>query len=328
MKGWIRLHRKVRDNPVFNDLQLFRLWTICLTEAAHKSYEQPVGRQVVSLEPGQFVTGRFDLHDLYNRGLKRSDKVAAEFTVWRWLQSLEKQGLVSIKSSNKFSIVTVVNWAFYQGDEQINEQQNEQELSIKLATNEQELSIKLATNEQELSTNKNVKNLENEKNDKKNKSTSRNKKPTYPEDSPYFKMAVYLKGKIDSMTASEGLASLTDKANLQSWADDFRKLVELDKQVDKKLIQEVMDWFTSDNFWKRNVLSGEKFRKHFAKMVLDMRNKSAGSKRTGNVNGGKPKPEIVPRSDTDDKVPTDEEFAEMIELAERMQGKKRGDSRV
>ena len=212
VKGWIRLHRRVRDNPVFNDLQLFRLWTICLTEAAHKSYEQPVGRQVVSLEPGQFVTGRFDLHELYNRGLKRSDKVAAEYTVWRWLQVLEKQGLVSIKSSNKFSIVTVVNWAFYQGDEQINEQQNEHELSNKLATNEHELS-----------TNKNVKNLENVKNDKKNKSTSRNKKPTYPEDSPYFKMAVYLKGKIDSMTASEGLASFV----ITSYSIHYTKLYDI-----------------------------------------------------------------------------------------------------
>lgn len=153
--GWIRLHRKVRDNPIFNDLQLFRLWIICLTEASHKAYEQPVGRQVVSLEPGQFVTGRFDLHELYNRGLKRSEKVA-EYTVWRWLQSLEKQEFVSIKSHNKFSVVTVVNWDFYQSNEQENEQQNEQVVSNKRAANEQQMS-----------TNNNVKNYKNDKNVKK-----------------------------------------------------------------------------------------------------------------------------------------------------------------
>ncbi len=70
-KGWIKLHRKIMDNPIFNDFQLYRLWSICLLEATHKDREQPVGKQIVKLEPGQFVTGRYDLHELYNRGLKR-----------------------------------------------------------------------------------------------------------------------------------------------------------------------------------------------------------------------------------------------------------------
>ncbi|MBO7744166.1 MULTISPECIES: hypothetical protein [Paenibacillus] len=155
MEGWIKLHRKIRENPIFNDLQLYRLWSICLLEASHKKHQQPVGRQTVSLSPGQFVTGRFDLHGMYNRGLKRSDQVA-EYTVWRWLQTLERHGLVSINSSNKFSIVTVVNWSFYQNDEQQNEQSFEQSMSNKRSTNEQLVS-----------TNKNVKNDKNEKNGKK-----------------------------------------------------------------------------------------------------------------------------------------------------------------
>jgi len=151
MQGWIKLHRKIRSNPVFNDLQLYRLWTICLLEASHASREQPIGKQIVSLEPGQFVTGRYDLHAMYNSGLKRSDHVA-EYTVWRWLLALEKHGLVSINSSNKFSTVSVVNWSFYQEPEQQNEQDNEQQVSSKRASNEQQVS-----------TNKNVKNLKNER---------------------------------------------------------------------------------------------------------------------------------------------------------------------
>jgi DNA replication protein DnaD len=155
MEGWIKLHRKIRSNPVFNDLQLCRLWMICLLEASHKQREQPIGRQVVLLESGQFITGRFDLHAMYNNGLKRSDHVA-EYTVWRWLQTLERQGLVSINSSNKYSIVSVLNWSFYQNSEQQNEQLNEQQMSSKCSTNEQLVS-----------TNKNVKNDKNVENEKK-----------------------------------------------------------------------------------------------------------------------------------------------------------------
>lgn len=155
MQGWIKLHRKIRYNAIFNNHQLYRLWTICLLTATHKRHEQIVGNQTVLLEPGQFVTGRFELHSEYNNGLKKKDQVS-EYTVWRWLMSLEKGGFLSIKTSNKFSVVSIDNWALYQGSDDEDEQQNEQQVSNKRAANEQQMS-----------TNKNVKNKENEKNDKK-----------------------------------------------------------------------------------------------------------------------------------------------------------------
>lgn len=49
MDGWIKLHRKIRENPVFNDMNLFRLWMICLTEATHKERDQMIGKQIVKL---------------------------------------------------------------------------------------------------------------------------------------------------------------------------------------------------------------------------------------------------------------------------------------
>lgn len=75
MVGWIKLHRKIRSNPIFNDPQLLRLWLICLTEASHTEHDQIVGRQTVKLKPGDFVTGRFALMDMYNTGLKSKDRV-------------------------------------------------------------------------------------------------------------------------------------------------------------------------------------------------------------------------------------------------------------
>ncbi|PNQ78896.1 hypothetical protein [Paenibacillus sp. F4] len=144
-KGWIRLHRKIMDNPIFNDMQLYRLWSICLLEASYAEHYQPIGRQTVLVQPGQFVTGRFELETTYNRGLKRKEKVS-DSTVWRWMKKLETDGFLTIEANNKFSVITVDNWAFYQGEDEQNEQQFEHQ-------NEQLVNSKRTSNEQLVNTN-------------------------------------------------------------------------------------------------------------------------------------------------------------------------------
>ncbi|MCC8350740.1 hypothetical protein [Bacillus sp. AF23] len=101
MNGWIKLHRKIRSNPIFNDPQLLRLWLICLTEASHTEHEQIVGRQKIKLMPGEFVTGRFALMDMYNSGLKSKDRIKGEKTIFRWLEQLGDMGYLTIKKTNK-----------------------------------------------------------------------------------------------------------------------------------------------------------------------------------------------------------------------------------
>lgn len=135
MQGFVALHRKIRKSAVFNDLELYRLWSICLTEASHKEHQILVGRQHVTLQRGQFLTGRFDLHRMYNEGLKAKNFVS-EKTVWRWLETLQKLENVTINSTNKFSIVTVVNWNLYQFDDQ----KNDQQMTNKRPTNDQQMT--------------------------------------------------------------------------------------------------------------------------------------------------------------------------------------------
>lgn len=152
------------------------------------------------------------------------------------------------------------------------------------------------------------------------------KRPEYPEDSTYYKMAVYFKGKIDEMAAAEGLTHLTDRTNLQTWADDFRKLVELDKQEDRELIKSVMDWVVKDDFWKSNILSAEKFRDKFPRLVIEMRSRlPAGQQQRRTGYSGKTAIPIVGADPVQE--PTPEEMAEMLRLAEEMQAKKTGKGR-
>lgn len=131
MQGWVSIHRKIMNNPVWQDPLLLKLWMLCLLEASHKEHEQLVGRQVVKLQPGEFVTGRFSLAESYNKGMKKSEKVN-ERTLWRWLKGLEDGGFLTIKSTTKYSVISINNWSLYQN--------NDQQMSNKCPTNVQQVS--------------------------------------------------------------------------------------------------------------------------------------------------------------------------------------------
>ncbi len=141
MQGWIKLHRKLLDNPIFNDPHLLKLWIYCLLKATHSERKQIIGKQIVELKPGQFVTGRFSLAKEYNRDAKPKD-VVSDRTLWRWMKFLEESEFLSIKSTTKYSVVTINNWDKYQD-------------------NVQQTSSKCPSNVQQVSTNKNDKNEEN-----------------------------------------------------------------------------------------------------------------------------------------------------------------------
>lgn len=239
MDGWVRLHRKIRQNPIFNDMELYRLWSICLTEATYKERDQIIGRQTVHLMPGEFVTGRFDLQSMYNSGLK-VDQQKSPKTVWRWLEALENGEFLTIKSTNKYSVVALVNWHLYQSDDQQFDQQ---------------VTNKRPTDDQQVTTNKKEKNLKKDKESKEDKPSSR-KRPVYESDSIPYRSASYLLKKIKEH--SPGIKA----PNLQQWANDMRLLIETDKR-EPITIANVIDWATSDGFWQTNILSASKLREKF-----------------------------------------------------------------
>lgn len=105
------------------------------------------------------------------------------------------------------------------------------------------------------------------------KKSKNNKSPNkkYDEDNTYYKMAHYFFDKVSAVAKDAGVEHLIRKANLQSWADDFRKLVELDGVDDKKLILAVMDWVTQDLFWRTNILSARSLRAKFAELAIKMK---------------------------------------------------------
>jgi hypothetical protein len=234
LQGWVSIHRKIMNNPVWQDPKLLKLWMLCLLEASHKDHEQLVGKQIVKLQPGQFVTGRFSLASVYNEGAKKNNYVP-EITLWRWLKMLETYDFLNIKTTTKYSIVTIKNWLNYQ-------------------PNEQQMNNKRTTNEQQLITNNNGNKGKNENND--------NKKPLRLNyENCDMEMAELLFEKM--LENNQGVK----KPNLEIWANEVRLMRENDNRSIEQ-ISFLINWTQSDYFWKSNILSISKLRKKWDQLVL------------------------------------------------------------
>src|SRR5690625_2062505 len=114
------------DNPVFQDPYLFKLWMYCLLNASHKEHKQLVGKEVVTLQEGQFIWGRNEASNELNHGTKPSERKSP--STWeRYLKLLEELEMLNRETNNKHTVVSIVKWRTYQEQDDESEQQSEQQ---------------------------------------------------------------------------------------------------------------------------------------------------------------------------------------------------------
>ena len=140
--GWIKLHRKMLDNPVvFKDADHVAVWVYLLLEATHKDYRTLLGGKPITLKPGQLITGRKKIANILRIN---------EHKVERVLNLLKSEHQIEQQGTSRGSLITIVHWDEYQNFEQ----QDEQQVSNSRATSEQQVSTK-----QEYKEHKNNKNI-------------------------------------------------------------------------------------------------------------------------------------------------------------------------
>jgi len=125
LDGYIKLYRKLLENPVFQNDRLLKVFIWCLLKASYKEHEQLLGLHTVQLQPGQFIYGRF--------------KAAQELkikpsTLNDQMNTLKRLQIIDIKPNNKYSIVTLANWTLYQS----NEEASDNKTDSKATTNRQQ----------------------------------------------------------------------------------------------------------------------------------------------------------------------------------------------
>ncbi len=118
--GWVKLHRQALDNGWLKNPVLWAFWSYCLLRANHKPCTTIVGYQQVQLEPGQFIFGRKQAME---------DLSLSEQNIKTCLKNLKNTKNLTVKVTNKFSVITVVNWHIYQDEEEETNQQTNQRLT-------------------------------------------------------------------------------------------------------------------------------------------------------------------------------------------------------
>lgn len=249
MQGFISLHRKLMENPTWADPNYLKLWIYCLFKASHKEHQQLVGNQIVILERGQFVTGRKALFEDMNRGVKH-DQQLSEKTWSRYLKNLEKWQMLTIKVTNKYSVITIVNYEVYQGVFNKVDHQSDQQLTNSCPSNDQQLT-----------TNNNVNNVNKKERHKQ----------VYDETSIYFQLAVFFYETIKINDPD------FKKPNLQKWSNDIRLMMEIDKRTEDQ-IRYLIKWVQQDDFEMVNVLCPSKLRKRYDQLVLKVKRDKEKSK--------------------------------------------------
>lgn len=124
--NWLKLHRSILSSDVFDNPKILKVWIWCLCKASHKKHKVSVGLQTVELDAGQFVFGR---------KVASQELHIPESSLMRYMRRLESVGNLNIKTNNKFSLITIENWRFYQGDASESGQENEQQMDIKWTPN-------------------------------------------------------------------------------------------------------------------------------------------------------------------------------------------------
>lgn len=101
MEGWIKLHRKILDWEWYNDINVKVLFLHLLLTANYEDKKW----QGITIKRGQKVTSIGHLAEETGLTIRQ---------VRTALQKLEKTKNLTSKTTNKFTLVTIENYGFYQ----------------------------------------------------------------------------------------------------------------------------------------------------------------------------------------------------------------------
>ena len=104
--GWIKLHRKLLNNPISNKPNWAWLWVVLLLLANHEEGHEFIWNgKKQKLAKGQFITGRQKLKEISG---------IPETTIERILNYLETVHQIGQQKTSKYRLITILRWKDYQ----------------------------------------------------------------------------------------------------------------------------------------------------------------------------------------------------------------------
>lgn len=242
MQGWSKLHRQLLDSPLWLSEPFTRgqAWVDLFSLASHSPSHFRVRGIRIDVDRGQLAYSELTLSTRWkwSRGKVR-----------RFLRELENDQMLATKQDNKTTIITILNYDKYQGEE------NDDDTANGTASG--------TPNGQQTDTFKNVKNEKHKKN---------------PED-----RILFVEGSIELRLATYLFNCIRlnrpefKQPDLQAWAKHVDLMLRLDKR-DAEHVREVIKWAQADNVpqegsgfcWAVNILSTAKLRKQFDQLAIKM----------------------------------------------------------
>ena len=252
MAGWIKLYRELGDKPIWlestSDQRSVLIALLMMVNYEPNKWEWQ-GKQYECM-PGQVITSLPKIAERSGKGVSIQNVRTA-------LKRFEKLGFLTDESTNKNRLITIVNWAIYQGsDDEPNRQTNKQLTGNQQAANRQLTAIKnIRTKEGK---NKEVKDIVEQE----------------PDPIPYREIIDYLNQKAGK--SFKHSAAGNKKVIKARWNEGY-KLDQFKRVIDVKC----QDWLNDENmnqYLQPSTLFGNKFDQYL-------------NQRKGNSNGAPQKSE-------------------------------------
>ena len=110
MDGWISLHRQIQKGWLWEEKPFTKgqAWIDLLLEANYKDKTVPIGNELVEIKRGQKLWSILDMSERWGWSRKK---------VSNFLNLLQTDGMIEQKRTTKYTILTIVNYDFYQSAE-------------------------------------------------------------------------------------------------------------------------------------------------------------------------------------------------------------------
>lgn len=103
--GWIKVHRKMLDHWVSQEPELFAFWMRLLLEANHSDKKRMFNGSLIEIRRGQTLFG-LEAFEAKSGITKKKLR--------RYLDMLESEGMIGRQKTNKYSLISIVNYDQYQ----------------------------------------------------------------------------------------------------------------------------------------------------------------------------------------------------------------------
>ena len=113
-QGFIVLSRSIIKSVVWTDATIFKFYLFLIFKANFEKMNVFWDNEVVTIERGQFITSIANITKEYNLNSKKSQCLSQK-QVRGKIQALVRANKVAIKGANKYSLITVLNYDFWQG---------------------------------------------------------------------------------------------------------------------------------------------------------------------------------------------------------------------